>query len=67
MAVVICRVVEVVAQQGGGWTALTRRTGLPRHVIQRLRRADANPSLLVAQRVAHALDVTIETLWQVRP
>ena len=63
---VVCRAAEVVRQQGWSWAALARRTGLPVAVLRRLRVADANPPLLVAERIARALDVSIETLWSLR-
>ena len=64
---VICRAAEVVRQQDWGWATLARRTGLPLHVLHRLRQSDTNPPLAVAERVARALDVPIEALWTLRP
>jgi len=46
------------------WTELARRTSLSRGQLTRLRVRDANPRLAVAERVATALDVPIEEVWQ---
>ena len=63
---VVCRAMEIVQHQGGDWSVLARRAGLPAHVVRRLRRPHTNPSLAVAERVANALDVPIEALWRLR-
>ena len=61
---VVNRVPRVLAQRGIAWGALARRTLLPGSVIARLRASDANPRLVVAERVAAALDVPVEALWR---
>ena len=42
---------------------LARRTLLPPRVLARLRSPHANPPLLVADRIARALDVRVETIF----
>ncbi len=49
-----------------GWAELSRRTLLPGAVVDRLRAADANPPLDVAQRLADALGVPIDEVWRWR-
>ena len=46
------------------WTELARRTSLSHGQLTRLRVRDANPRLAVAQRVAAALDVPVESVWR---
>jgi transcriptional regulator with XRE-family HTH domain len=46
------------------WTELARRSLLSRGQLTRLRARDANPRLAVAERVATALDVPVEAVWQ---
>lgn len=48
------------------WGELRRRTLLPARMLSRLRAADANPRLEVAERVAAALGVRIEDVWTCR-
>ena len=54
---------EVLARHGIAWGELARRTLLPGAIIARLRAPDANPRLVVAERVAAAFGVPVETLW----
>ncbi|HJQ84504.1 MAG TPA: helix-turn-helix domain-containing protein [Candidatus Binatia bacterium] len=48
---------------GMTWGELARRTLLPARLLARLRASDANPRLAVAERIATALGVPVETLW----
>jgi hypothetical protein len=57
------RLPATLARRGMSWGELGRRTLLPARLLHRLRRADANPRLTVAERVAAALDLPIERLW----
>jgi hypothetical protein len=61
--VVVNQVPRTLARRGIPWGELARRTLLPGAIIARLRAPDANPRLVVAERVAAALGVPIETLW----
>gem|GEM_PF-1312252 len=63
---VTSRLARVLAMRGISWAELARRTLLSPATIGRLRRADADPPLPVAERVAAALDLPIERLWQLR-
>jgi len=57
------RVPRLLARRGIPWGELARRTLLPGAVVARLRAPDANPRLVVAERVAAALGVPVEALW----
>ncbi len=48
------------------WGELGRRTLLGPRLLAPLRAPDANPQLLVAERVARALGVGIEAVWRLR-
>lgn len=63
-AAVVNLVPRLLARQGIPWGELARRTLLPAPVVARLRAADANPRLVVAERVAAALGVPVEALWK---
>jgi transcriptional regulator with XRE-family HTH domain len=54
----------LLRQRDVTWTELARRTLLSRGQLTRLRVRDANPRLAVAQRVAAALDVPVESVWR---
>jgi len=54
-------------RHGIAWGELARRTLLPGAIIARLRAPDANPRLVVAERVAATLGVPVETLWSLTP
>jgi hypothetical protein len=54
----------VLRQRDITWTELARRTLLSRGQLTRLRVRDANPRLAVAQRVAAALDMPVESVWR---
>jgi len=58
------RLPRVLRRRGITWTELARRTLLSRGHLERLRSRHANPRLVVAERVAAALDVPVESLWQ---
>ena len=45
------------------WSEFGRRTLLPPRHLARLRAPGANPHLAVAERVASALGVPVETVW----
>ncbi len=57
----------LLSARGIPWTELGRRTLLPPRQVARLRVRGANPRLAVAERVAAALDVTIEEAWRLVP
>jgi hypothetical protein len=57
----------VLARRGVTWGELARRTLLPHRLLARLRAPDANPRLAVAERVAAALDLPVESLWTLVP
>jgi transcriptional regulator with XRE-family HTH domain len=60
------RLPALLAARGMTWGELRRRTLLPARMLARLRAADANPRLEVAERVAAALGVRIEDVWSCR-
>jgi len=64
---VVNRVPRTLARHGIAWGELARRTLLPGAIIARLRAPDANPRLVVAERVAATLGVPVETLWSLTP
>jgi transcriptional regulator with XRE-family HTH domain len=55
---------RLLRQRGLTWTELARRTLLSRGHMARLHAHDANPRLVVAERVCAALDVPVEAVWQ---
>ena len=55
---------RLLRQRGMTWTDLARRTLLSRGHVDRLRAPRANPRLEVADRVATALGVPVEAVWQ---
>jgi transcriptional regulator with XRE-family HTH domain len=55
---------RLLRQRGITWTELGRRTLLSRGHLGRLHARDANPRLAVAERVAAALDVPVESVWR---
>ena len=61
---VVNRLPALLSARGLTWGDLARRTLLPARVLARLRAAGANPRLVVAERVAAALDVAVEDVWQ---
>jgi hypothetical protein len=61
------RLPAVLATTGVSWSELGRRTLLPPRLVRRLRAPDANPRLAVAERVAGALGVPVETIWRLAP
>jgi hypothetical protein len=60
------RLPALLASRGMTWGELRRRTLLPARMLARLRAADANPRLEVAERIASALGVRIEDVWSCR-
>ncbi len=54
----------LLAREGVAWGELERRTLLPSRLLARLRAPGANPSLAVAERVAAALGLSIEAIWE---
>lgn len=58
------RLPRLLRQRGLTWTELGRRTLLSRGHMARLHARDANPRLGVAERVAAALDVPVESVWE---
>ena len=63
---VVNRLPGLLRRHGVSWGELGRRTLLPLPLIARLRAADANPRLMVAERVAAALGVPVEAVWSLR-
>jgi transcriptional regulator with XRE-family HTH domain len=54
----------LLRRRGLSWNDLARRTLLPPGPVARLRRRHHNPQLSVAQRVAAALEVPVESIWR---
>jgi predicted transcriptional regulator len=54
----------LLRRRGVSWGELGRRTLLPARLIARLRAPAVNPRLVVAERIAAALDVPVERLWR---
>ncbi len=51
-------------RRGMSWGELSRRTLLPARLLARLRAPGVNPRLVVAERIAAALDLPVERLWK---
>jgi hypothetical protein len=65
---VVNRLPLLLARRGMSWGELARRTLLAPRLLARLRAPAANPRLVVAERIAAALDLPVEALWvQRRP
>ena len=60
---IVNRLPSVLGELGVSWSELSRRTLLPARLLARLRAPTANPRLAVAERVAAALDVPVESVW----
>jgi hypothetical protein len=60
---VVNRLPALLARRGMPWGELARRTLLPAPLLGRLRAAGANPRLAVAERIAEALGVPVESVW----
>ena len=60
---VVNRLPALLVRRGMTWGELARRTLLPAALLGRLRESSANPRLEVAERVAAALGVPIESVW----
>jgi len=54
----------LLRRRGLTWNDLARRTLLPPGPVARLRCPHHNPRLSVAQRVAAALEVPVESIWR---
>jgi len=54
----------LLRRRGLTWNELARRTLLPAGPMARLRGRHHNPRLAVAQRVAAALEVPVESIWR---
>ena len=61
---VTSRLPALLHRHGLTWGQLARRTLLPARLLARLRAPGANPRLAVAERVAAAMDLRVEDLWQ---
>ena len=61
---VACRLQRLLAARGMSWDELARRSGFPARTLRRLCAPEANPRLRVADRVAGALDLTVEEIWR---
>ncbi len=61
--VVVNRLPRLLRQRGMTWTELGRRTLLSRAQLARLGDRHGNPRLVVADRVAAALGLPIESVW----
>lgn len=57
------RLPALLRQRGMTWGEFGRRTMLPRRLLVRLRAPHANPRLATAERVAAALDLSVEEIW----
>ena len=60
---VMNRLPALLERRGMTWGELARRTLLPGPLLGRLRAPGANPRLAVAERVAAALGVPVESVW----
>jgi transcriptional regulator with XRE-family HTH domain len=63
---VVNRLPALLRERGITWTELGRRTLLSAGHLARLRAADANPRLAVAERIAVVLDLPVESLWRLK-
>ena len=63
---VVNRLPHLLRERAITWTELGRRTLLSAGHLARLRAGDANPRLAVAERVALALDLPVESLWRLK-
>ena len=63
---VVNRLPALLRRHGVSSGELGRRTLLPLRLIARLRDPDANPRLMVAERVAAALGLPVEAVWGLR-
>jgi transcriptional regulator with XRE-family HTH domain len=54
----------LLRERGITWTELGRRTLLSSGHLARLRAPGANPRLAVAERIAAALDLPVESVWR---
>jgi len=61
---VVNRLPHLLRERAITWTELGRRTLLPAGHLARLRAPNANPRLVVAERVAAVLDLSVESVWQ---
>ena len=61
---VISRLPGLLRRRGITWTELGRRTRLTRAQLARLGDRHANPRLAVADRVAAALGMPVESIWR---
>jgi cyanate lyase len=60
---VVSRLPLLLRRRGITWNDLARRTLLPGGLVTRLRGRHHNPQLAVAQRVAAALELPVESIW----
>jgi transcriptional regulator with XRE-family HTH domain len=60
---VVNRLPDHLRRHGIPWGELARRTLLSPRLLGRLRARGANPRLAIAERIAAALGVPVETLW----
>lgn len=58
------RLPGLLRRRGITWTELGRRTRLSRSQLARLSDPRANPRLVVADRVAAALGLPVESIWR---
>ena len=61
---VVNRLPALLDEHGLTWGELARRTLLPARLLGRLRAPTANPRLATAERVAAALSLRVEDVWQ---
>jgi len=64
---VVNRLPRYLRRRGIAWGELARRALLPATLVGRLREPGANPRLAVAERIAAALGVAVEHLWELAP
>ena len=55
---------RVLRHRGMSWGELSRRTLIPQRLLARLRAPGGNPRLVIAERIAAALDLPVERLWK---
>jgi hypothetical protein len=55
---------DVLRRRGMSWGELSRRTLIPQRLLARLRGPGGNPRLVIAERIAAALELPVERLWK---
>jgi hypothetical protein len=55
---------DLLRRRGMSWGELSRRTLIPQRLLARLRAPGGNPRLVIAERIAAALELPVERLWK---